>query len=73
MASEILTPLQVDVMVPVECEVTVHAVNRVQKILNISQEKKCILLLDYSNDISSICHQKMFVEVRSHIPLMAAW
>ena len=40
---------------------------------NINPERKWTLLLDFSNAFNSISREKMFKEVRSHIPSMAAW
>ena len=71
-ALKALTPLQVGVGVPVGCEAIVHAVNNVQN-SNINPERKWTLLLDFSNAFNSISRKKMFKEVRSRIPSMAAW
>ena len=68
-----LTPLQVEVSVLVGCEAIVHAVSSVLENSNINSERKRMLLLDFSNAFNSISHKKMFEEVRSYIPSMAAW
>ena len=72
-AIRVLTPLQVGVGVPVGCEAIVHAVDAIQEDDSISSDCKWTLLLDFSNAFNSIDRSKMFEEVRTRIPSMAAW
>ena len=72
-ATEVLSPLQVGVGIPVGCESIVHSVVNLQEDFSIPPESRCALLVDFSNAFNSVNRACMFQEVRSRIPSMAAW
>ena len=72
-ASDILSPLQVGVRVPLGCEAVVHAMRCVQDDSNIPPGPKWSLLLNFFKAFNSIDCARMFEEVRARIPSMAAW
>ena len=72
-AISVLTPLQLGVGVKGGCEAIVHSVNRVLEDDDIPPNKRWTILLDFSNAFNNISRNRMFEEIRSRIPRLAAW
>ena len=69
----ILSPLQLGVGVPVDCEAIVHSVDRVLEDPGIQPDAHWTLFLDFSNAFNSVSREVLFREVRAHLPSMSAW
>ena len=66
-----LTPLQLGVGVKGGCEVVIHATNHL--LSSSSSNQSWCLFVDFTNAFNCISREAMFVEIRRHIPPLAAW
>ena len=66
-----LTPLQLGVGVKGGCEVVIHATNLL--LSSSSSNQSWCLFVDFTNAFNCISREAMFVEIRRHIPPLAAW